>query len=89
MNKIGLVLDNDGSKGTNGNPVNAQDKHNGPNQQWLVDPIKDGNIIIYDSIHNKCLDDTGIKQAGQFYQIWNCNLKNLNQQFKLKFISKE
>ena len=86
VNKLGTVLDNHGSKNNNGNKVISQNVNNGPNQQWLVNPTDDGKIQVYDSIHNKCIDDTGKKFVGNPYVIWSCDLNNVNQQFKLRLV---
>lgn len=89
INKYGTVLDNHGSKNNNGNKVISQIAHNGPNQQWLVDPVADGKMIIYDSIHNKCIDNKGKKEVGSPFVIWNCDLKNVNQQYKLRLVTEK
>ena len=69
----------------NGNPIISMVRHNGYNQKWLVEFIKDGKgaIKIKNFYSDKCLDNSNSLKMGTIYTQWECSEGNQNQIYYL------
>ena len=85
ISKNGRVFDNSGSSSANKNPTLGYTRHNGANQQWAVEGVdNNAKVRFRNPQRNKCFDDTGKKNVGNIYWIWDCESNNHNQHFELK-----
>lgn len=86
QNQSGRVMDNSGSKNSNGNKILAWSLHSGNNQKWVIEFVGNGNNVHFRNPQtNKCLDNTGEIKKGKYYHIWDCSNSNKNQWFEIVF----
>lgn len=68
-----------------GNPIISMVRHNGYNQKWYIDFIKDkkGACLIRNFYSDKCMDNSNSIKKGTIYVQWQCSQVNVNQIFYL------
>ena len=74
-NKLGLKND--------GNQVISMVRHNGYNQKWYVEFLKDGAFMLKNYYSEKCVDNSDSSKLGSIYIQWECKLGYKNQIFYL------
>jgi hypothetical protein len=69
---FGKVLDLQKGTPSNSTKIIVSDRNNSDSQIWTFEKLDDSNYRIRNIYAKKCLNDTGRKYPGRFYQLWDC-----------------
>lgn len=83
-----VCLDNFEEKKINGNPIVGYSVNDSSSQYWHVESANNGESIRLRFENSEfCLDNNNSNKEGTEMIIWECNINNSNQWFKLKWVS--